>query len=521
MRTAAGEPMPDGDARRARRRDPGADLRRGSAARLPAQRRPADGGDVPGRRARRGGGRSRQRGQPLLRPAAGQADREGRHAGRGAHAPARGARPLPPGGRRDQPRVTCARRSPRPRSCRARVSTRLLDQRDGAVAGDRGRSTAGRRPPCRIIPGRLGYWHVGVPPSGPMDALSFRLANRLVGNPPTAAGLECTLTGPTLRFRSAAVVALTGADMGATLNGAPLDRFRAGAGVRGRRHRAGAGARHRAAAPTSPCAAASTSPTYLGSRATFTLGLLRRPQRPRAADGRRPARRRAAAAPARRPSMSERADPAPHARAGRSRVLVGPHARAGLLHRGGHAEAVLGRLEGPPQLEPHGRAAASGPKPRWARPTAARRACTRRTFTTTPTRSGRIDFTGDMPIILGPDGPSLGGFVCPATIIEARAVEDGPAQGRRHRAVRAGLARWRRAARAAIQEREIDSLRAESAYRAARRRRRRRSPDPARPRDAAAEAARRSSSARTATPTSWSSTARRCWTWRCASGSTR
>ena len=31
-------------------------------------------------------------------------------------------------------------------------------------------------------PGRLGYWHVGVPPSGPMDALAFRLANRLVGN---------------------------------------------------------------------------------------------------------------------------------------------------------------------------------------------------------------------------------------------------------------------------------------------------------------------------------------------------
>ncbi|RZI71721.1 MAG: carboxyltransferase domain-containing protein, partial [Pseudomonas sp.] len=30
-----------------------------------------------------------------------------------------------------------------------------------------------------------------------------------------------------------------------------------------------------------------------------------------------------------------------------------------------------------------------------------------------------VDFTGDMPVILGPDGPSLGGFVCPVTIIEA------------------------------------------------------------------------------------------------------
>src|SRR5664279_4344661 len=32
---------------------------------------------------------------------------------------------------------------------------------------------------------------------------------------------------------------------------------------------------------------------------------------------------------------------------------------------------------------------------------------------------GAIDFTGDMPVILGPDGPSLGGFVCPAVVIEA------------------------------------------------------------------------------------------------------
>ena len=49
-------------------------------------------------------------------------------------------------------------------------------------------------------PGRLGYWNVGVPPSGPMDSLAFRLANRLVGNDPAAAALEITLSGPELRF---------------------------------------------------------------------------------------------------------------------------------------------------------------------------------------------------------------------------------------------------------------------------------------------------------------------------------
>ena len=48
-------------------------------------------------------------------------------------------------------------------------------------------------------PGRIGYWSVGVPPSGPMDDLSFRLGNELLGNSPDAAGLELTVAGPVLR----------------------------------------------------------------------------------------------------------------------------------------------------------------------------------------------------------------------------------------------------------------------------------------------------------------------------------
>ena len=47
-------------------------------------------------------------------------------------------------------------------------------------------------------PGRTGMWGVGVPPSGPMDALSFRLVNALVGNEPDAAGLEMALEGAAL-----------------------------------------------------------------------------------------------------------------------------------------------------------------------------------------------------------------------------------------------------------------------------------------------------------------------------------
>lgn len=71
-------------------------------------------------------------------------------------------------------------------------------------------------------PGRIGYWEQGFPFSGPMDFWSFQLGNLLVGNAPDAAGLECQYTGPTLRFQRAAVAALTGADMAATLDDDPL-----------------------------------------------------------------------------------------------------------------------------------------------------------------------------------------------------------------------------------------------------------------------------------------------------------
>lgn len=75
-------------------------------------------------------------------------------------------------------------------------------------------------------PGRLGYWDIGVPPSGPMDDFAFRLANRIVGNHPAAAGLEFTLQGPTLRFHCDATIALTGASCPADLDGEAVAYWR-------------------------------------------------------------------------------------------------------------------------------------------------------------------------------------------------------------------------------------------------------------------------------------------------------
>ncbi|MFM7055736.1 MAG: biotin-dependent carboxyltransferase family protein [Planctomycetota bacterium] len=67
--------------------------------------------------------------------------------------------------------------------------------------------------------GRMGYGHLGVPLSGALDLLSHRLANRLAGNPDTAATLELTLRGDEFEFLDDVVVAVCGADMQPQMRG--------------------------------------------------------------------------------------------------------------------------------------------------------------------------------------------------------------------------------------------------------------------------------------------------------------
>jgi biotin-dependent carboxylase-like uncharacterized protein len=73
--------------------------------------------------------------------------------------------------------------------------------------------------------GRFGYQKFGVPISGGMDEIALRVANVLVGNTQGAAGLEITAMGPALRFLADAVVALTGAEVDADLDGRPVPRY--------------------------------------------------------------------------------------------------------------------------------------------------------------------------------------------------------------------------------------------------------------------------------------------------------
>ena len=259
------------------------------------------------------------------------------------------------------------------------------------------------------LPGRLGFWEVGIPPSGPMDDRSFRAANLLLGNAPGETALELTLTGPTLKFARDAVIALTGAKMEAQLDGVAIAWHRpvrvktgqilAMGGIEG---------------PGQRCylaiAGGFAAPEYLGSTATFTLG-----------------------------GFGGHTGAA--LRAGDTLRLKNPDAEiapcmtefAELTH-----EWVLNVRNGPHQApdffdpqdietlfaasyEVHHNSARTGirligPKPKWARADGGEAGLHPSNIHDNAYAVGAIDFTGDMPILLGPDGPSLGGFVCPAVV---------------------------------------------------------------------------------------------------------
>lgn len=264
-------------------------------------------------------------------------------------------------------------------------------------------------------PGRLGYWDVGIPPSGPMDAFSHRLANRVVGNDEHAATLELTMSGPTLRFASDACIALVGARMSAELDGAPVE-FGAPLEVRAGQILklgavSGAGARTYLAAR-----GGFDVPLYLGSRTTFTLGGF-------GGHGGRTLRRGdvlhiGGLAP---PSVPHALPPAlvpPFERRWEIGVLYGPHAAPDFFTPR-DIEMLFGT-----DWEVHYNSNRTGvrlvgPKPEWARSDGGEAGLHPSNIHDVAYAIGAIDFTGDMPIVLGPDGPSLGGFVCPATVASA------------------------------------------------------------------------------------------------------
>jgi urea carboxylase len=261
-------------------------------------------------------------------------------------------------------------------------------------------------------PGREGYWAIGVPPSGPMDALSFRLGNRLLGNDEGEAGLEITATGPSLLFNTAALICLTGADFGATLNGVAVARNEPIAVLQGQELVLGR-VRNGGVRGYLLFAGGLDIPAYLGSRSTFDLGEF----------GGHAARRVLAGdtlhlgdAPQGAPVSVD--DVPPIGSDWSLRVLYGPHGAPDFFTPGDIETFTASRWDVHYNSNRTG-VRLVGPKPHWARQDGGEAGLHPSNIHDNPYAIGAIDFTGDMPIILGPDGPSLGGFVCPFVVIAA------------------------------------------------------------------------------------------------------
>ncbi|RAI72546.1 urea carboxylase [Pseudomonas fluorescens] len=275
--------------------------------------------------------------------------------------------------------------------------------------------SAGTQTSVQDYPGRLGYWAVGVPPSGPMDSRALRLGNRLLGNDEGAAALEITMSGPLLRFNCDSVIAVTGAVIPLMLDGESVPMNTALAVTAGAKLSlgtiAGAGAR------SYLCLRGGLQvPDYLGSKSTFTLGQF----------GGHGGRALRAGDVLHLPALNDRSagqqlaeDQLTGLPAVRQiRVIYGPHGAPEYF-----TENYIGTFFST-QWEVHFNSSRTGvrligPKPQWVRADGGEAGLHPSNIHDNPYAIGAVDFTGDMPVILGPDGPSLGGFVCPVTVIEA------------------------------------------------------------------------------------------------------
>jgi urea carboxylase len=274
-------------------------------------------------------------------------------------------------------------------------------------------------------PGRLGYWHVGVPPSGPMDTLAFRLANRLVNNPESAPALEMTTMGARLRFDAAATVALTGAEMGATLDGKPAPLWRSFTVMAGSTLRLGA-VKNGGARAYLAIAGGIDAPQFLLSCATFMLGGFggHAGRALRAGDVVHFLSAAGSAAHARsepdqsEPILIDAAHQPVYTRQWEIGVLYGPHGEPEFFTPADIEMIFSTDWKVHYQSDRTG-VRLIGPKPQWARNDGGEAGLHPSNIHDNAYAIGSIDFTGDMPILLGPDGPSLGGFVCPAVVVEA------------------------------------------------------------------------------------------------------
>ncbi|CRK57359.1 Urea carboxylase [Alloactinosynnema sp. L-07] len=274
--------------------------------------------------------------------------------------------------------------------------------------------TPGVQTTVQDLHGRRGLWDVGVPPSGAWDDFAFALATRAVGNHRGAAGLEAVAVGPTLRFGQRALICVTGAAHDATVDGRPVElgvvTVVPAGGVLDLGPCGEPGLRSYLAV-----AGGIAAPLDLGSRATFTLGGFGgHDGRPLTAGTTLPIGRAENLDP-----PMDVAELLPELRHDWTlRVLAGPHGAPEHLTPDGVAALFAATWTVDHRADRTG-VRLIGPTPGWARRDGGEAGLHPSNIHDSAYPIGGIMLAGNTPVIVGPDGPSLGGFVVPCVVIRA------------------------------------------------------------------------------------------------------
>ncbi|RSL34043.1 urea carboxylase [Salibacterium salarium] len=263
-------------------------------------------------------------------------------------------------------------------------------------------------------PGRTGHWDVGVPPCGCMDPFSFRLGNAILGNSQDASGLELTLRGGSYVFRDDMYFCLTGANMEAELDEVNVPMYQP---ILAKKDQVLDFQQTSEGMRTYLLVEGGLDmPKILDSSATFTLGGFGghggRELRPGDVLGVRKGSKPASFAKLPEPYQPKLTN------TWTIGVIPGPHCTEEFLQ-----EDYLTQLTetewGVHFNSSRTGVRLNGPAPNWTREDGGEAGLHPSNIHDNAYAVGTLDLTGDMPILLGPDGPSLGGFVCPVTTASA------------------------------------------------------------------------------------------------------
>lgn len=273
---------------------------------------------------------------------------------------------------------------------------------------------AGAQTSVQDLPGRSGLWSVGVPPSGAWDDLSMSLANLAVGNPTGAAGLEMVVSGPVLRFALRTLVCVTGAASAVTLNGQTVRPGRVTAVPAGAVLDVGpiAGPGMRAYLAVR---GGLDLPVALGSRSTFLLGGFggHAGRALRAGDLLAVCRDENTGPPVDvERLLPELTDD------WTVRVVPGPHGAPEHLTEAGTDQLFATDWRVDHQSDRTG-VRLVGPAPEFARQDGGEAGLHPSNVHDSAYPVGAVMLSGGTPVVVGPDGPSLGGFVVPAVVVRA------------------------------------------------------------------------------------------------------